>query len=214
MSLEKLNLKIPYFVPKTNEEQEANLRAIDRWAVDLIDALLTKIRPAGLVIPWAGDSSPDATLFVFPYGQTLTNGKTTYPRLWANISTVFRSDPNIILPDLRGRGAQFLDNMGGTDAGRLSLANTIGTAGGTETVSHSHPLSAAGHAQIFLSDANNRIRSKQSSVTGYTAERSADITTTAIAVAENTGTDLGGDTDASAPSVLQPLILLNCLITV
>jgi microcystin-dependent protein len=38
------------------------------------------------------------------------------------------------LPDLRGRGIAGADNMGGTGSGRLSLANTLGTTGGSETV--------------------------------------------------------------------------------
>jgi microcystin-dependent protein len=37
------------------------------------------------------------------------------------------------LPDLRGRVVVGLDNMGGTDAGRLSVANTLGGSGGSQT---------------------------------------------------------------------------------
>lgn len=132
MSLESLKLKIPFFTPKKDEDHEANMRAIDRWQQELINALLLKIRPAGLILPWAGDSSPDDDLFVFPYGQTLTNADTSYPRLWTNISSSFKSGTSIILPDLRGRGIFFLDNMGGSDAARLDLANTIGTSFGEQ----------------------------------------------------------------------------------
>jgi microcystin-dependent protein len=48
------------------------------------------------------------------------------------------------LPDLRGRTPVAVDNMGGTDAGRLSATNTLGGTGGTESfnaaqlVGHTH----------------------------------------------------------------------------
>lgn len=58
------------------------------------------------------------------------------------------------LPDMRGRLVLGLDNMGGSDAGRLSVANTLGGTGGAATVtlvtanmpSHNHDLSSHNHS--------------------------------------------------------------------
>lgn len=87
----------------------------------------------GMIVAYAGSSAPSAD-WLFPYGQNVS--RTTYADLFAAISTQFGvgdGSTTFGLPDLRGRGFLFLDNMGGSDAGRLSVANTLGGSGGTET---------------------------------------------------------------------------------
>ena len=72
--------------------------------------------------------------WLFAAGQAVS--RTTYARLFAHIGTAFGvgdGSSTFNLPDLRGRAMFFLDNMGGTDAGRLSVANTLGGSGGSET---------------------------------------------------------------------------------
>jgi microcystin-dependent protein len=88
------------------------------------------------------------------YGQEIS--RTTYSALFTVVSTTYGvgdGSTTFNLPDLRGRVPAGLDNMGGSDAGRLSLANTLGTTGGSETVTltsaqsgvpaHSHANTAA-----------------------------------------------------------------------
>lgn len=63
--------------------------------------------------------------------------RTTYARLFATIGVTFGSgdgSTTFNLPDSRGRVFVALDNQGGSDAGRLSVANTLGLTGGAETV--------------------------------------------------------------------------------
>lgn len=76
---------------------------------------------------------------VLMHGQTLSNAQTLYPILWANVNSAFKSGANLIVPDMRGRVPVGLDNMGGSDAGRLSVSNTMGGTGGVQT----HSLSTA-----------------------------------------------------------------------
>jgi microcystin-dependent protein len=73
---------------------------------------------------------------------------TTYADLFAVIGYTYGGSGSLFaLPDLRGRVPTGLDNMGGTDAGRLSATNTLGGTGGAEThtltsaeiPAHSHP---------------------------------------------------------------------------
>jgi microcystin-dependent protein len=65
---------------------------------------------------------------------------TTYADLFAVIGYTYGGSGSLFaLPDLRGRTPVGLDNMGGTDAGRLSVSNILGGTGGTQT----HQLSTA-----------------------------------------------------------------------
>lgn len=75
--------------------------------------------------------APNGWLLCF--GQAIS--RTTYARLFANIGTAYGvgdGSTTFNLPDLRGRIPVALDNMGGTDAGRTTMANTLGGTGGEE----------------------------------------------------------------------------------
>jgi len=56
------------------------------------------------------------------------------------------SPPLLYWPDLRGRVTIGLDNMGGSDQGRVAMANTLGLGGGSNTISeamlpaHAHTI--------------------------------------------------------------------------
>lgn len=106
--------------------------------------------PVGAIIDYAGTAAPSVN-WLMCYGQAVAVA--SYPDLHAVIGYAFGgAGANFNLPDLRGRAVYGIDNMGGSDAGRLSLANTIGTTGGDQTVSigvanlpsHTHDL-AHGH---------------------------------------------------------------------
>jgi microcystin-dependent protein len=106
-----------------------------------------------MITAFAGSTAP--ANWQLCYGQTLS--RTTYAALFAVISTTYNTGgeagTDFRLPDLRGRTVAGLDDMGGTDANRLSTANVLGTTTGAETVTltsaqsgvpaHSHPNSAS-----------------------------------------------------------------------
>ena len=107
--------------------------------------------PAGIVSAFAGVTAPAGWLMC--YGQAVS--RTDYSALFTALSTTYGSgdgSTTFNIPNLRGRAIAGIDNMGGSDAGRLSTANTLGTATGTETVTlasteipaHSHPNTLTG----------------------------------------------------------------------
>jgi microcystin-dependent protein len=106
--------------------------------------------PSGMLAPFAGSTAPAGWLL--SDGSAIS--RATYSGLFAAIGTTYGVGDNSTtfnLPDLRGRTIAALDNMGGTDASRLNLANTLGTTAGTQTHTlttgeipgHSHPNTAA-----------------------------------------------------------------------
>jgi len=108
--------------------------------------------PVGVVNPFAGSAAP--TDWALCYGQAVS--RTTYASLFALISTTYGvgdGSTTFNLPDLRGRTVAGIDNMGGTDAGRIDIANSSGTVVGTQYVTltsaqsgvpaHSHPNTAS-----------------------------------------------------------------------
>lgn len=107
--------------------------------------------PVGMLTPFAGADAPPGWLLCA--GQAVS--RTTYAALFAITSTTYGTgdgSTTFNLPDLRGRVVAALDNMGGTDAGRLDLANTLGTVDGSQTValtSAQSGLQAHGHGNTF-----------------------------------------------------------------
>ena len=94
--------------------------------------------PSGVISAFAGSSAPTGWLLC--YGQAVS--RATYAALFTAISTAYGvgdGSTTFNVPDLRGRTIAALDNMGGSDAGRLDWANTIGTTGGAQT----HTLSTS-----------------------------------------------------------------------
>lgn len=89
--------------------------------------------PVGGIMPWLVSTAPAGFLLVA--GQAVT---TQYAALrdllLADGSPHGTSGDDPLLPDLRGRVPVGLDNMGGSDAGRLAGSNTLGGSGGVETV--------------------------------------------------------------------------------
>jgi microcystin-dependent protein len=166
--------------------------------VDLAAATvdLSTLLPAGIVSPFAGSAAPDGYLLCD--GSAIS--RTGYARLFTAISTAYGvgdGSTTFNLPDLRGRVIAALDNMGGTDAGRLNLANTLGTTTGSQThtlttaemPSHSHEV-AAGAAGSF---------------NGRAGGHNGNVITTM-----NTGNTGGG----GAHNNMQPTILMNYIIKV
>lgn len=117
-----------------------------------LDTAVTAAGPSGVVAAFAGSAAPSGWLLC--YGQAVS--RTTYAALFAAIGTTYGAgdgSTTFNLPDLRGRSAFGLDNMGGTDAGRQTAANTLGGTGGAETMTstmmpaHTHTIDHAhGHS--------------------------------------------------------------------
>lgn len=126
--------------------------------VDLASSMVNpqSLVPTGVVNPFAGAVAPEGWLLC--WGQELP--VSGYTALSTLLGTTYGSLTNgsggagtthFRLPDLRGRVIAALDNMGGTDAGRLNLANTLGTTTGSQThtlitdeiPSHQHSFSRA-----------------------------------------------------------------------
>lgn len=96
----------------------------------LASAVQELLVPTGTINSFAGSSAPTGWLLC--YGQSVDT--TTYATLFGVIGYAYGgSGSSFNIPDLRGRVPAGLDNMGGSDAGRLDWANTIGTASGAQT---------------------------------------------------------------------------------
>lgn len=120
--------------------------------------------PAGALVSYVGTITADAggssgtpppRGYLWAHGQDVPSA--SYPSLYAAIGTAFGTGSatgDFVVPDMRGRMPIGIDNMGGSDAGRTSIANTIGTTGGAEThtlsssnmPSHTHDLGSHTHS--------------------------------------------------------------------
>ena len=101
-------------------------------------------------VTWnAGATLPPRHLY--PVGQAVS--RTVYSALFMTLGTAHGPGDGTTtfnLPDLRGRILAGLDNMGGTDANRMSVIgaarNTLGGTGGSQNIqAHSHSLTDPGH---------------------------------------------------------------------
>jgi microcystin-dependent protein len=128
---------------------KASITEIQDMRVDQVNpvgiAQVVSSSPTGALTAFAGSDAPTGWLLC--YGQALS--RATYAALFAVIGTTYGSgngSTTFNIPDLRGRVPVALDNMGGTDADRLTVANTLGDFGGeekhllivSEMPSHSH----------------------------------------------------------------------------
>lgn len=89
-----------------------------------LNSALSSLVPAGVILDYVGESAPDTWLAI--NGQTITNGQSLYPNLWAVLPESMKSGSNIIFPDTRGRVSVCL-NVADADF------NTPGKIGGSKT---------------------------------------------------------------------------------
>ena len=168
--------------------------------------------PAGIIELYAGSSAPAGWLLCA--GQAVS--RTTFSALFAVLGTTFGAgdgSTTFNVPDLRGRVGVGLDNMGGTDAGRLSVANTLGLGFGTETVAGN-----TGSYTLTASDIPSHVHNQNAGTAGgatngpYVLSQTGFYT--AVATTQNTGSTGtgGGHSHTMSTTVLQPSLLLNYVI--
>lgn len=173
--------------------------------------------PAGCIMPYAGATAPDGWLLC--HGQAVS--RTTYADLFAAIGTTYGSgdgSTTFNLPDLRGRVAAGKDDMGGSDAGRLSggVTNrmTLGGAGGAATHTlatgempvHNHGVTDPGHAHT--TPAGN----PTGTFTGRASWGDGNNLNVAGSNASTTGISVQNAGSGGAHNNTQPTLILNYLI--
>lgn len=178
--------------------------------------------PPGVVVPFAGSSSPNGWLLCA--GQNVS--RTTYARLFTAIGTthgVGDGSSTFGLPSLNGRVVVGKDNMNSTDANRVTTAgsgvdgDTLGATGGAESVvlaeanlpSHTHTVTDPGHLHTF-----SDVRTTGGGV-GITGGSGVSVTTQSSSTdSATTGISLGSTGSGTAHNNMPPSIVLNYIIKV
>jgi microcystin-dependent protein len=191
--------------------------------------------PTGIISPYGGSSAPAGWLLCF--GQAVS--RTTYAPLFAVVGTTFGAgdgSTSFNVPDLRGRVAAGVDNMGGTAANRLTAGGSgispgLGSAGGGETVvltigtmpahnhgindpAHTHGVSDPGHAhQIQTAQATGPTGVAAQSGQTVQLTYPTTLSTTGIALgAAMTGVTTQNNGGGNPHQNTQPTIELNYII--
>lgn len=132
--------------------QDAN--GVEQWTADPVGPATFGGIPnflVGVALFFTGNSIPSGAVALF--GQRVS--RTDFPLTFAALGTTWGSGDgttNFNLPDMRGRGAAGVDNMGGAPANRLT-SFSIGTAavvgvgaGDQASQNHQHSITDAGHS--------------------------------------------------------------------
>lgn len=186
-------------------------------ANSVIDLNLARV-PVGALTPYAGSTAPTGYLLCF--GQAVS--QTTYADLYAVIAGTYDSTSagagNFRVPDLRGRGISGLDNMGGTDAGRLSWQNVRGTVGTssilTDTGTETHTLTTA-QLSVHSHSFGTQVAYNNAGFSGQAFAFGGGHWGVTQANNANTAGSLSGTADSgsgSAHNNMPPTILLNYII--
>ena len=176
----------------------------------------TGLTPTGFVGPFAGSTAPSGWLLC--YGQAVS--RTTYAALFAVIGSTYGAgdgSTTFNVPDMRGRAAFGVDNMGGSPANRVTSGNsgitgtTLGAAGGDERLhqhTHTATVNDGGHSHL--------VGRSQSAQAGSNANTPVDISV--AGTTENSGTSLTGitvtnaNTGSGGSQNMPPAVMLNYLI--
>jgi|TARA_B100001094_G_scaffold92071_1_gene88012 microcystin-dependent protein len=177
------------------------------------------VNPPGVMMPYAGTTAP--LFWLLCHGQEVLQAD--YQALFEIIGFTYKqsgllSDLGVAkfaLPDMRGRTAMGLDDMGGTGAGRITglQGSELGNSGGQETVTiqntnlpdHEHDLVVEGTQFYAILDAAKGANSPVSSITfdAPTGQNAGQAVTTSGGVAGTTG---------QAMETLTPFMSLNYII--
>lgn len=151
-----------------------------------------------------------------PAGWLMCDGsnknRVTYAGLFAILGTVYGvgdGSTTFGLPDLRGRIPVGLDNLGGTDAGRLSVPNTLGGTGGEEKHALTlAELAAHTHAEGTLSAQGSTVGGANNTTGRASMYQNQNTTSYNIAIQGATASTGSG----TPHNVMQPYILMNWII--
>ncbi|WP_024514602.1 tail fiber protein [Bradyrhizobium sp. Tv2a-2] len=180
--------------------------------------------PLGAGIEYWGSTPPNSS-FAFPFGQAVSRTGATAP-LFALFGTTYGAGDGATtfnLPDLRGRVGVPADNMGGTQAGRVSavLANALGSAGGeaqhtltvSEMPSHNHSASSVdnGHNHPYTAPQNPGIATPGGSAGPVVQGNFGSTTGVGFASITTTVNANGG---SAAHNNVQPSIVCNYIMRI
>ena len=161
--------------------------------------------PSGSVSAYAGSSAPSGWLLCS--GGAVS--RATYAALFAIIGTTYGAgdgSTTFNLPDLRGRVAAGVDNMGGSAANRITAAGsgitgtTLGASGGSETHTLTEAQLAA-HTHTY----SNKIAATDSIYNSTGSTSAMQSLTTVSTATSSTGSN-------QAHNNTQPTIMLNYII--
>lgn len=166
----------------------------------------------GIILPFAGSTAPTGWLLCA--GQAVN--RTTYAGLFAAIGTTFGvgdGSTTFNVPDLRGRVAAGVDNMGGTAASRLTNSGAgnpgingaaLGAVGGVDR----HTLTAA---QMPTHTHGPDSGTVTNFIGNATSGSGGSLSTTIAGGLASTGVT-GSAGSGQAHPIVQPTIVLNQII--
>jgi microcystin-dependent protein len=167
--------------------------------------------PAGCLTPYAGASAPTGWLLC--YGQAVS--RTTYAALFSAIGTTYGSgdgSTTFNLPDLRGRVAAGVDNMGGSAQNRITSAvsgitgTTLGAAGGDQRLdAHTHGITDPGHTHAHNGTA-------AANYAGSGGLQGTQTTVKMTITSATTGITVNSNTEGGTAQNVQPTIMLSYII--
>jgi len=192
--------------------------------------LLLDIIPIGAVLDYTGTTAPNAH-FQLAFGQAIS--RAAFPAYFALVGTTYGAgdgSTTFNVPDLRGRAVAGVDNMGGSTAGRITVAGgnfngtVLGGVGGLENHAltgpegpvHSHTATDSGHTHNVTADDNTNVIG---GVNGGNAGTFAlfNTTTPAHTITSTVGTAniTVSNAGSGAPhTILSPTIVLNKIVRV
>jgi microcystin-dependent protein len=186
-----------------------------------VQSVLGLAVPAGAITAYAGASAPNGWLLA--YGQNVS--RTTYANLYNAISTTYGTGDGattFTLPDLRGRTAFGVDNMGGSSpTGRITTATVnnpfaLNGSGGAQTQtmsisqmpSHTHGVNDPAHSHSFT--AGETVGAQGGQAAGENGE--VTINTGFNTNGAYTNISIQAQGGGQPITTLPPVILLNYII--